>query len=812
MVPVALAFTAGVVLDRTVSISIFVSLAAAFVCLLAWLFTHGHKHSALPLLYLAAACGAMGAAYHHWHREICAADDIGKFTSDLPQPAVVRGMLDEEPMVHGQLPSDPLKSFPTGEFTTAIIRVQSLKQASDWINASGRARLVVSDRLQDVHVGDEVEVIGRLQKPYSPANPGEFDFESAQKDQGIRAEIQVRKTAAAIARLSRGWTSSFSGWLAVIRGRAERTLQERLPVETSGVAAALLLGESSTMTFGDWDKYIRTGVIHVLAISGQHLVVLAFFLWWILRLFQVRRKHGALLVAGMLLAYALLTGGRPPIMRSAVMVLAACIGIVLRRPAMTANSFALAWIVVGILNPSDLFNAGCQLSFLSVAIIYWGTGPWLRKGQDPLERLVEESRPMWQRLLRSVGSQIAISYAITLVITVALFPLIASRYQLISLAGLVIGPPVVLLTSIALLAGFLLIPATLIWSPLGTPLAWITHWSLLGCEYLVTKADGFRWGHWYVGDVPEWWLWGFYGGLFGLLTIRALQRHWRILAASGLGWLCIGLLSGATRTVPDELRCTFLAVGHGGCTVLETPDGRVLLYDTGSLNGPDVTRRQIAPFLWSRGIRRIDEVFISHADLDHFNGLPSLLERFTIGQVTCTPTFSEKPTPGVRFTLEALQREKIPVRIVSAGDRLSAGPVEMEIIHPPAIGPEGNENTRSMVMLVRHAGHTILLTGDLEGAGLERVLAMDIPNIDVLMAPHHGSRASNTPRLAAWARPKLVVSCEGVPRGFIRAAEPYSESGARFLGTWPHGAVTLRSHTTGLVVETFRSRERFVLR
>src|SRR5205823_5258557 len=148
------------------------------------------------------------------------------------------------------------------------------------------------------------------------------------------------------------------------------------------------------------------------------------------------------------------------------------------------------------------------------------------------------------------------------------------------------------------------------------------------------------------------------------------------------------------------LRCTFLAVGHGGCTVLETPDGRTLLYDAGALAGPDVTRLKIAPFLWYRGIRRIDEVFISHADLDHFNGLPALLERFAVGQVTCTPSFREKPTPGVRFTLETLERRHIPVRIVKLGDRLMAGPVEMEVIHPPETGPEGNENGRSMVLLV----------------------------------------------------------------------------------------------------------------
>src|SRR6202041_2214579 len=103
------------------------------------------------------------------------------------------------------------------------------------------------------------------------------------------------------------------------------------------------------------------------------------------------------------------------------------------------------------------------------------------------------------------------------------------------------------------------------------------------------------------------------------------------------------------------------------------PDGRTFLYDAGALGGPDVTARQIAPFLWHRGIRRLDEVFLSHADLDHFNGIPALLDRFAVGQVTCTPTFADKTTAGVRLTLETLDQHGVPLRVVRAGDRLSAG-------------------------------------------------------------------------------------------------------------------------------------------
>jgi competence protein ComEC len=387
-------------------------------------------------------------------------------------------------------------------------------------------------------------------------------------------------------------------------------------------------------------------------------------------------------------------------------------------------------------------------------------------------------------------------------------PLVASRYHSVALMGPFLGPPLVVLTSIALIAGFLTLLTAAICPPLVPLFAWPVRWSLAGCEGLVSWADRLPGSCWYVGDVPEWWLWVFYVALLGALMFEPLYRQRRWAAMGLAGWLCVGLLTGWGPSAPPELRCTFLAVGHGGCTVLETPDGRVLLYDAGAMAGPDVTRRQIAPFLWSRGIRRIDEVFLSHADLDHFNGLPSLLERFAVGQVTCTPTFRYKQTPAVAKTLEALEKHRIPVRIAWQGDIFSAGTLEMEVLHPPEWSREGNENARSLVLLLRHAGHRILLTGDLESPGLERVLSKPALPVDVLMAPHHGSRFPNTPTLAKWARPRVTVACQGPPRGKSPVPALYRQHGAWYLGTWPHGAVTIRSRAGELTVETFATGQR----
>src|SRR5262249_15414165 len=131
------------------------------------------------------------------------------------------------------------------------------------------------------------------------------------------------------------------------------------------------------------------------------------------------------------------------------------------------------------------------------------------------------------------------------------------------------------------------------------------------------------------------------------------------------------------------------------------------------------------------------------------------------GQVTMTATFEEKDSPGVGHVMKELRRRGIAIRTTRAGDRFSAGDVQLSVLHPPSEGPEGVENVRSLVLLVEHQAHRLLFTGDLEKTGLDWVTDSPSTAVDVLMAPHHGSPAANTPKLADWAKPKLVVACDG---------------------------------------------------
>jgi competence protein ComEC len=133
-------------------------------------------------------------------------------------------------------------------------------------------------------------------------------------------------------------------------------------------------------------------------------------------------------------------------------------------------------------------------------------------------------------------------------------------------------------------------------------------------------------------------------------------------------------------------------------------------------------------------------------------------------------------------------------------------------LHPPAQGPDGNENARSLVLLLRPDNLSILLTGDLEGPGLERVLVMPKFPIDVLMAPHHGSKTSNKADLANWAKPKIAISSQGPPRGNPQTANPYESVGSAYLTTWKQGAVTMRKEQGKWIAETHLTKKKLVIK
>lgn len=815
LVPVALATSCGLVVDRYYGVTLGAGLLVAAGALVGWMIVRPVRPQlAVGLIWLMFA--SLAAVYHHTHRNSFPLDDIGETASAEPHLVRLRGTLTEDPITRYAPRTDPLEPVHRGDRDAVILRVSAVASRDGvWATASGLVRLsavrdagaVGEPPLSGLQAGDGVELFGTMFRPGPPQNPGEGDYSSYLLDQRIRAEVRI-SDADAITRFDTGNTTPI-GLLAAIRRQATRSLLDYLPKQQSGTAMALLLGDGSAMERTEWEAYIRTGVVHALAISGQHLAVLAGFLWVVMRAFGVRRVHGAWVVLIIIVGYTVLTGLRPSGVRAAVMVTIACGGLILRRPTMAANTFALGWLIIVVLNPTDPFTLGCQFSFLSVFVLIWGAGRWLVPNLlTPMEQLIDDSRPLWFKLARCGIRAVGMAYLITLLITAVNAPLLLADQHVFSPVGILIGPPIVVLTSIALVSGFLLMLLAPI-SVLGSVAAVPTQWSLWGCEHIVQAADGLPGGAIYVASTPTWWLIGFYLAFVGVVLCDPTFRRRAVIALSL--WVLLGLALPTESKPSDELRITFLAVEKGGCAVIETPDGRCLIYDVGTTSGPATVKRVIAPYLWHRSINRIDELFLSHADSDHFNGIAELLRRFPIGQITMTPSFAEKPTREVEGAIRAIEQFHIPCRLAYIGQQFTTNDVQIDVLHPPQHGPPGTENERSLVLLIHHAGHKIVLTGDLEKRGTNTLLDTPPQQADVLMAPHHGSRAALPNRLMDWSNPQLVLVSRGPMLGNSIQARDLG-SGVVLWDTHSHGAITIKSNRTGLVAESFSTGERLVIK
>lgn len=805
LLPVALAVTAGLVVDRWLAPPVLLwAVGLLFLCftrLLARPTFASTQSEAVPL-WLAAGC--LAGAWHHFTTHPRPSDIGGTATHD-GRLVRLRGRVASEIAIRA--PEDPaLVSQPEERRSVFLFTAESADAGGRWSPVSGTLRVTVGEAWHAGEVAARIELLGTLFAPPQAANPGAPSPRAFWEDRGIFGLVFV-KNAAGIRRLDASGPT-LAGTVAAARAWNRDAVSRAIPAPERQLAWALLLGDQSTLTSEQFEGFQRTGVFHVLAVSGQHLVVLCLGLVLILRLAGRTRRQQVGWQLAFIVAYTLLTGANPPVVRAAIMVAALGVGLWLRRPVEPLNSLSLAWLVIAIWSPSALFLPGVQLSFLAVGTLLLAVAPlwqqWQATETDPLAAVERQYQPLWRQMARLAAGWVGAAYFATALAWLATQPLLAARYHLVSPIAIIVGPPVALLMSLALILGMLLIVAAFFSEAISMGLGSLTAKLLRWSQDAVCWAESIPGGHLYVPDLPEAWL-AASGMLLLFVVIRPAGiftwKRWMVLAALWLAWGSLAALP----TWPAGLRLTVLAVGHGSAAVAETADGRVLLFDAGSLAGPEVATWVIAPYLWYRGHTRIDEVILSHGDLDHFNGLPALLDRFRIGLVSTNPTFAEKTSPGVGTVLQRLREAGVPVRELHRGQTLQAGELTMNVLHPPRVGPAGTENARSLVLLLHWAKWSFLLPGDLEPPGLEQVVGQPSPGIDVLVAPHHGSPISNTELFATWANARLVVSSEGWPKG--RRPDPYSLRRGILWRTFRVGAVTLLATEAGLEAKTFRTEE-----
>ncbi|MCO6458746.1 MAG: ComEC/Rec2 family competence protein [Pirellulaceae bacterium] len=815
----------GVVLDRQTGPGLPVWIAAGavgagwYVCLwwLGW-----RRASAVGLLL---AAGSVAAAWHHVDWRLFGDDDLGRAARPDARPVVLEAIILESPR-RAPVAEIPGAGGAEERWRTAV-RVKQVRDGAVWRPASGLARLTGSGAPPKLAAGDRVRVFGQLQAVSPADNPGAVDYALLARGQRRLCLIRASHVGAVELRArSTAWSASrYLHWL---RGHCHALLRRHVGPARCELAATLLLGIRDELPGERTESFLMTGTMHVLAISGLHVGLLIGGLWWVARWLTLPRVMTLLLVVGFALFYAALSGLRPPVMRAALLVAAWCEARLLQRPAAALNTLAGSALVLIVMRPSVVFETGAQLSFLAVAtLVGWRFGSWRTVAADPLRQLVDQARPWPVRWLRrSLATWVRLWWRGVVVWLVSL-PLVLARFHVLSLSGVllnaVLWPPLV----VSLFAGLL----TMLVGGLVPGLGWlcgrVCDGGLWCLETMVDLAGRVPGGHHWLPGPPTWFLLLFYTVW---ATCVLLPRRDAESAAGAPGWpvafsawrtalllvlaaasvvVSPALRSWEYRRADRPLRVTFLAMGHGTSVLCEFSDGRTLLYDAGSLGDPAGAARTIAQALWARGLLRVDQLVISHADADHYNAVPELLGRFAVGQVWVAPTLLRRTDEGTWALRRGIGATGVPVRCLVAGDRRQmAERTWLAVLHPPPDGVAGSDNANSLVLRITHQGRSVLLTGDIEGNGLEAMLNLPPLACDVLLAPHHGSRHSRPDDVLRWARPRFLVISGGRTDSLEQMRRITGWERGRVLHTAQGGAVIAELDRESVRVRAWRDPRR----
>ena len=628
-----------------------------------------------------------------------------------------------------------------------------------------------------IALGDRLRMQARLRAPEGQRNPRGRDRAAELRARGIALEAHA---SAPPVRLG---PPSPLGRLELGRARFAAAAAAALPPREAGLVRAIGTGDRGGIDSETADAFARSGLAHLLSVSGLHLAVVAFGAYRLMRAGLARlgrapdrdeRRPAALLALPVTALYALGTGADVPVVRSALAAALAFGAVLFDREADALNGIALALIAVLAAAPGALLDPSLQLSFASVAGLALLSGP-LRRALP-----VEPDRARWHGRAREI---LLASICASTAATLATAPIVAFHFRRLSvlavasnLAGVPLGSALTVVTALAAVAAALAPPAAAPFLAMAHPLAVALLWVNDVCAAPAWSAVG-------VGSPGLLGCAGCYLGLLGAWKLRGrLRLVSAALAVTAL--LAPAPVRHALAARRGGLEVTFLSVGQGDAAALLLPDGSAVLVDGGgeAQGRGDPGARDVVPWLRDAGVRRLAAVFLSHPHPDHLLGLAAVARAFPIDR------FFTNGRPGDDATAEAFAALPSPT-VFRPGDAFERAGVRFEALGPPDGSEAWSENDASLVLRVTHGGVALLLCGDVEAEGEAALLAAAPERLrtDVVKVPHHGSATSSGEALVAATHPRYAVVTAGRDNRFGFPAPDvvarWQASGAEVLRT-----------------------------
>lgn len=816
LLPIVIALMLGILLGTRCPAVPPVFFAAGGVFLLAALLSLKKQKKALFALFILPGFLVLGTA---------------AIQRDLDFPSAVPWADGTARVMEGMVAEDPLESEDRKDLV-----LSSLTIWKDGVPTpvSGRVLLSVREPCAPFRYGDVVRTRGTLKVPRNFNNPGGFDYRRFLLSRGIALRGHIWDGPSVVL-IRRNGGNHLRAVVERVRDRVGTFIDIHEKNERGALLKALLIGEKRGLPEDVRESFNRAGISHVLAISGLHVGLVALFVFFLAE--SVLKRSETILLTGNLFRlsaaaailpvvfYALIAGLGVPVVRATVMTVLFLFAVILGKSRSVLNVLAFAAFVVLLADPSALFDASFQLSFIAVASILLLVPAWnrlfpARKTMAP----PDSSPPLPERAAR----RILLLAAVTMGATLGTLPLVAiwfHRLSTVSLLSNLAAVPVI---------GFVTLPlglAAVFLLPLGP---WVSllflkaaAWTLLPVLAFTKWISAFSFSSPVVATPAPWALVLYYGllltGVFlaGRIRQEKPKAPFRLLSAACFAIALIFLLIQFFPAAPERetLRLTAVDVGQGTATLVEFPGKAVMLVDGGGFhdNRFDVGRYVVAPFLLSRKIRTLDVVVLSHPHHDHLNGLLYILDHFTVREVWANGEAAETGT--YRLFLELLEKRGIPYRKRSArDDPVTIGGVTVSFLNPDAplhgLVPETADSTtndRSLVLRLAHENVRFLLPGDISERA-EKKLLRDIRDLEcaVLLAPHHGSSHSSCRPFLKKVRPRHVIMSLGFENPFRFPSSDilarYDEIGAAVHRTDLDGAVTVESDGRRLWTASFLDR------
>ena len=636
-------------------------------------------------------------------------------------------------------------------------------------------RVLLSARFGDrvPRAGEGWRLRVRLVRPHGFLNPGGYDYEAHLFQHRLRARGSVRAWIEPMPEAPARYA------IDRVRESLGETIRSALPDHPqAGIVVALANGHARGITPAQWDVLRATGTLHLVAISGLHISLIAGIAFFLCRRLwalpgrtvlwlpaPMAGAIGALLAAT---AYAALAGFVIPTQRALIMLTVAMAGILWRREILPSQLLAGALLAVLVYDPLSVMAPGFWLSFAAVAVILFA---------------MHGTEQSWWRKLGYVQWAIALGLA----------PLTLWLFQQVSLVGPVanmLAVPVfdLLAVPLVLLGIVLAIPLPDLATGLFQAAAWLLGmlWPALNvlAQLPVTQ--------WWQHPPPAWAVLSAMVGVAVLLAPRGWPARW-----VGIFWLLPLFFTRLPVPGNGELWFTLLDVGQGLAAVART-EKHVLVYDTGPRFSAsfDTGVSVVVPYLRQAGVRRLDKLIVSHGDNDHAGGMHSVLAAVPVGRV-------ESSLPE----LSAVARP------CAAGERWEWDGVRFEYLNPPE-GEASRHNNASCVLKITSRHGSVLLPGDIEAKAERRLVTEygEALKADVLVAPHHGSKTSSTGEFLGRVNPRHVLLPVGYRNRFHHphpgVMERYRALGAELHDSPASGAIELRLTEEGMAIRHARESDR----